>query len=308
VLRYGLARGIRAASTGKVERHRGPEANPTLDQDMAPQLLDEAEDLREAEAGALANFLGCEEWFEDMGDDILVHADPRVADLDEPVLAGDQIIAVAVRPGFGDQRCRRPDRKGSSLRHGVTRIDGEIEEGVLELIGISKDMPAAAAEGGLDDYSTVQRPTKQIRHAGNEVIEVYRPTNERLTACEGKQAIRQRCGALRGVQGRTDELHALGARDGTALQLFEVAENDRQQIVEIVRHAASELPDRFHFLRLPKLGLDPMAFRRVVDECDCADDPALSVPQRRERLVVVTLTPGLWKSIMLIGDGRRPPR
>jgi len=33
----------------------------------------------------------------------------------------------------------------------------------------------------------------------------------------------------------------------------ETAENRGQQIVEVVRYAASELPDRFHLLRLEEL-------------------------------------------------------
>ena len=39
-----------------------------------------------------------------------------------------------------------------------------------------------------------------------------------------------------------------------------MALDDGEQVVEIVGDAASQLPDRFHFLRLPQLGLEILAF------------------------------------------------
>ena len=86
---------------------------------------------------------------------------------------------------------------------------------------------------------------------------------ERLLAREGEQPAGQRGGALRALQR-----HLLGARDprdrGRRRQFghlpadhVEAAEDDGEQIVEVVRDAAGELADRFHLLRLPEqfLGL-----------------------------------------------------
>ena len=42
-----------------------------------------------------------------------------------------------------------------------------------------------------------------------------------------------------------------------------VTEDHRQQVVEIVRHPARQLADRFHFLRLAKLILQVLAFGDV---------------------------------------------
>ncbi|MEH2525802.1 hypothetical protein V1288_003711 [Bradyrhizobium sp. AZCC 2176] len=46
----------------------------------------------------------------------------------------------------------------------------------------------------------------------------------------------------------------------TTIDDLQIAADDREQIVEVVGHAAGQLPDRFHLLRLSKhvLGLAPI--------------------------------------------------
>jgi hypothetical protein len=42
---------------------------------------------------------------------------------------------------------------------------------------------------------------------------------------------------------------------------LQIAENDHQQVVEIMGNAAGQLPDRFHFLRLPEAGFQRLTSR-----------------------------------------------
>ena len=49
---------------------------------------------------------------------------------------------------------------------------------------------------------------------------------------------------------------------------FAVSRNDGEQIVEIVRHAAGQLPDGFQFLGLVKLRLQFLLFRDVLHDSD----------------------------------------
>jgi len=49
---------------------------------------------------------------------------------------------------------------------------------------------------------------------------------------------------------------------------FRVADDDGQEIVEIVRDAAGELADHLHLLRLHKLFFSFLAFGKVVDDPD----------------------------------------
>src|SRR4029077_16040959 len=58
-----------------------------------------------------------------------------------------------------------------------------------------------------------------------------------------------------------------------ALQGFQIADDDGQEIVEVVRHAAGELADPFHLLRLGELFLRPLQrLRRLAPLADVARD------------------------------------
>jgi hypothetical protein len=53
-------------------------------------------------------------------------------------------------------------------------------------------------------------------------------------------------------------------------QHFAIPADDRQQVVEVVRHASSQLPDRLHLLRLPQLRVHAYAIGHVLS---CPDQP-----------------------------------
>ncbi len=66
-----------------------------------------------------------------------------------------------------------------------------------------------------------------------------------------------------------------------ALQRFEIADDDRKQIVEVMRNATGELADAFHFLRLtqPLLGGAPL--RQVARDLGKSHQVALGRPVSR---------------------------
>ena len=77
---------------------------------------------------------------------------------------------------------------------------------------------------------------------------------EALPAREGEQLPRQVLAALGGGLDRFERLNDPRlVRLEAALQDLRVAADDHQQVVEIVRDAAGELAERFHFLRLREL-------------------------------------------------------
>ena len=63
-----------------------------VDPDMAARLLGEAVDHRQPEAGALADRLGREERLEDLRERVRRHADAGVADADDGVVAGVDLL------------------------------------------------------------------------------------------------------------------------------------------------------------------------------------------------------------------------
>ncbi len=116
--------------------------------------------------------------------------------------------------------------------------------------------PQAAGQHGLDHDLLAQGAAQQIRHAGDEAARIDRLGIERRAAREGEQALGERgraLGAERGMLERAREAVGIGVAAAGALRGLEVAQDHRQQVVEIVRHAAGELADAFHFLRLGEL-------------------------------------------------------
>jgi hypothetical protein len=79
-------------------------------------------------------------------------------------------------------------------------------------------------------------------------VERLRP--QHLAPGEGEKLLGQLLAAPRRAHGRLGQaLHALDLL-GPTQHHVEPADDDGEQVVEVVRHAAGELPDRFHFLGL----------------------------------------------------------
>jgi len=68
-----------------------------------------------------------------------------------------------------------------------------------------------------------------------------------------------------GLSDRVDFLLGLDMAGNILAQQIEVADDDREQIVEIVSDAAGQIADRLHLLRLPKLIVDLLALGHILD-------------------------------------------
>ena len=103
-----------------------------------------------------------------------------------------------------------------------------------------------AIEGPIERRSRSPMPrTSSARSVGRG--------SQRLAAGEGQQALRQRRAALGALHGAVDQ--PVGGRIGRQplAQQLEIAQHRGQEIVEVVRHAAGELADRFQLLHVAKL-------------------------------------------------------
>src|SRR5712691_28928 len=128
-LRRGLlardGRDLRRLRRRKGNRKSGPLARSAFDPDVSLMVLDDAIADRKPEPGALADRLRREKGFEDLGLDLFGDPGSRVADLD--------LDSVPLSQTRGDL-----DRAGPAL-HGLLRVDQEIHEDLLELIGVAED-------------------------------------------------------------------------------------------------------------------------------------------------------------------------
>src|SRR5215208_3626426 len=79
---------------------------------------------------------------------------------------------------------------------------------------------------------------------------------EHLLATIGEQLARERRGASGGFANLLDVAMPLDAPGGRRAHEFRAADDDREQVVEIVSDTARELAHRVHLLRMPKLLLE----------------------------------------------------
>ena len=243
--------------------------------DSTAGLLSEAVDLRQAKPGTLAHVLGREERLERARLYFRRHADAVVGDGNPDELACYTAIDV-----FGR------DRDDPAVRHRVAGVHAEVDDSELELARVDLHRPHLLPELHPDLDVAAERSVEHRAHAGQVGGQVDRFRIHRTAPRERQQVPRQPRSARDGTAHRRQHPRA---RRAAAFEQLQGAGEHRQQVVEVVRHAAGELPERFHFLRLPKRFLrrpQPLLVAQplgdVVDELVGADLAALAVAQRVE--------------------------
>ena len=241
---------------------------------MAAGLTAKAIDLAQAEAGALADFLGGEERIEGAR-----AASQRSMPTPVSITAIITYSPGSTRSGERGDVVRHRDcgsrSRSISLppsRHGVAGVERQIDEGVLELVRIDEGAPESVREHGLQRDRLAERPLQQIADSADERVGVHRLRRERLPGARrragGRSAPRARwtpCSAM----SLARSIRALAGEAVNWTSCRSIVSSPPSisvsMIVEIVRDAAGELAQRLHLLRLAQLLLEPapLASRRA---------------------------------------------
>ena len=144
------------------------------------------------------------------------------------------------------------------MRHGIPRVDRQVDDGLLELAGIDLRQPELLVRRQRHLDVLADQPLQQLQHVGEQRVEAHHFGPQHLLAAEGQELAREVGGALAGAANLGDEL-AVGIVRVEAVERH-LAETDDggEQVVEVVGHAAGELAHRFHLLRLPELLLEAL--------------------------------------------------
>ena len=146
---------------------------------MSAGLLHEPIDLRQAEAGALAGALGGEERVERLGQHVLGHANSGIADEQSDILAR---LKVGIRGSIGiiEKAIRRLDGELSAIGHRIARVEGQVDDRILELIGVDEAGPQAPGLHRFDLDRLAQRALQQIRQPDEQIVQIGRARRQRL--------------------------------------------------------------------------------------------------------------------------------
>ena len=130
--------------------------------------------------------------------------------------------------------------------------------------GIGDDRPDRHRQIERNLDVLVEQATQQAHGFIDQFVDVDPFRLQRLASRERQQAAGQVGAAPCRVKRFANEVGQRRVAGGQFPCQFQIAADDGQQIVEVVRHATGQVADRFHFLRLPKLILGGLV-RRDID-------------------------------------------
>ncbi len=188
--------------------------------------------------------------------------------------------------------------------HGIARVEDEVEERGLDLVGIGQGRPQLGGELLADLDMLAHGTMQQVVHADDDLIEVDRLRAQLLAAREGEELLRQLLGAARRQRGRSHQAQQARLVAELALEQLEIAGDHREHVVEVVSDAAGELAHRLHLLRLTQRVLDAPPLGRLAQEADAADHLAAAAVERREEAVVIALASALGDGVALVVERR----
>src|SRR5579883_1413468 len=122
-----------------------------------------------------------------------------------------------------------------------------------------------------------------------------------LLAREGQELLGQLGAALCRLHRALEELHLLSTGDAGGKPL-EIAEERRQQVVEIMRDAAGELADRLHLLALPQRFFRLLLLGDIARADEQLADAAIGIADRDDGALHHPLAGGIIEGI-LVDDG-----
>ena len=245
----------------------------------APRLLHDPVHGGEAEPRALARLLGGEERLEDPRLCRLVHADAGVAHGEHHELAdwGGRTLPGVVRVV---RHVGGLDRKLAPRGHGVARVHRQVHEHLLELPDVGPHRAHAGVEHRDQVHILPDDAPQHLLDARDHGAQVHDPGRDHLLPAEGEQLAGERRGPVRRFAHLLDVLPLRIVPAQVLEQQVAVARDHREQVVEVVRDAASQSAHRLHLLRLHQLLLQPSLLRDVAHERLIILDLAIGIAYR----------------------------
>jgi hypothetical protein len=230
-----------------------------IDADVAARLLDKAVHHREPKAGAFAPRFGGEEGLEDFIENVRGDSAAGIRDAQQHVLTGLDVAELR-RIGVVEIGIGGFDRQMAAARHRGLGIQGKVEQDALDLMRVGEGRPKPRCENRLDADILSKGAAKDLKHIGDEPVEIDPHRFERLAAGKGEQALRELRRAVGALYGRLHRLRELGGKVARGLRRLldlppdrvQIADDDGEQVIEVVRDAARQLSHCFHLLSLPQ--------------------------------------------------------
>jgi hypothetical protein len=180
-----------------------------------------------------------------------VHTPTRICDGEQNVFTGRHLWGICgihvVEGRIGDLDGQLP-----AVRHGVTAVDDQIEDGRLKLRGVDPRIPQIACSNTFDGHGFSYGPTDARQNLVHYVIKIDDSRLQGLATRKGQQLLSQPAAAFDRDLDHADAFQRLLVATREPPQKIQTADNDSEKVIEVVRHPPRYPAKRFHILRLPQ--------------------------------------------------------
>ena len=222
----------------------GALARCAADQQPSAHLLGHAMHHGKTQPGAFADTLGGEERLRSTGQGLRVHAFAAVGDGKTDIWTRRQAGGMAQIHKFLPRR----DDDAPAARHGIARIDAQVQQRQFQLVLVGNDRPQRRWKLHLNFHVLAQCAFQEVGHAVHQRRQVQGKHFHGLAPCEGQHALGQGGAALGALDGIVHQAKLGRIIRQTLAQQLQAAEHRHQQVVEVVRHPAGQLADGVHLL------------------------------------------------------------
>ena len=164
----------------------------------------------------------------------------------------------------------RPDGEVPAAGHGIPGIGGKVYQGAFGLGGVGQYIFHRFVQLTVDLDSMPDGLFDQGQDIANQFVDIHCLRRQRLASRKGKQAAGDVSTAPRRALCRRCKFRQGGILQPSPKKL-KIAQDDGQQIVEIMRDTACHLPQRIHPLRPPELLLRAFFLGNVHRHAEHAD-------------------------------------
>ena len=243
------------------DRKGGAFTGPAADPHRAARLAHDAVHRREAQAGA-AIALGRVEGLEDAGRHLGRHADAGVGHAQVDVVA--RLQAVVAGLGRRQGMAAGADRQPPALGHRIAGVDRQVHQYLRHLARVHAHELGAGVGPDLQPHVLADHAAEHLGDVVDDDVQIHHARRHVGLASEGQELAGERGGA---IGGAADLVHGAAALvGGPRAQRLAPAVDHRQQVVEVVGHAAGQLAHRVHLARLAQLLFEMRAFGDVANE------------------------------------------
>ena len=155
-----------------------------------------------------------------------------------------------------------------ALWHGIARVDHQIDDHLLQLPRVGQHAPQIVGKVGAECDMLADQALEQRRDARHHRVQVDHAGDQHLLAAEGEQLAGERGGTPGGIADLCDVVLEWVIAANFLEQHIGVAENDGEEIVEVVGDAARQPADRIQLLGLEILLFDSLALGHILGHTD----------------------------------------